>query len=122
LSSSEIEKVKGYLRSELVQQVDVAKDDQRFIQEELSHRLAIAGILPMFGFPTQVRSLFHDKAIGRSAEDLVISDRPLDHAVWAFSPGAEIPKDKQLYTAYGFAVKRDGHAGTYNEENPLGSP
>lgn len=122
LSDTEIDQVKAFVRAGLVEQVDAAKEDPRYIQEEMSHRLAIAGILPMFGFPTQVRSLFHDKTGTRKAEDLVISDRPLDHAVWAFSPGAEIPKDKQLYTAYGFAVKRDGHAGTYNEEDPLGSP
>lgn len=122
LSIEEIAKVKTFLRSELVGKIDAATDDRRYIQEELSHLLAIAGILPMFGFPTQVRSLFHDKMGGRNAEELAISDRPLDHAVWAFSPGAEIPKDKQLYTAYGFAVKRDGHNGPYNEPDPLGPP
>lgn len=121
LAEDDVEQVRIFLRSELVGQVDAAKEDPRYIQEELSHRLAIAGILPMFGFPTQVRSLFHDRSNAKKAEDLAISDRPLDHAVWAFSPGAEIPKDKQLYTAYGFAVKRDGHSGTYNEENPLGA-
>lgn len=121
LSTSELDQVKAQLRTRLVDQVDAARDDPRYIQEDLSHRLAIAGILPMFGFPTQVRSLFHDRQ-GKRAEDLVISDRPLDHAVWAFSPGAEIPKDKQLFTAYGFAVKRDGHAGIQNEESPLGPP
>jgi DEAD/DEAH box helicase domain-containing protein len=120
LANLEVEQVKSFLRNDLVREIDAARDDQRYIQAELSHRLAIAGILPMFGFPTQVRSLFHDKSNARNAEELVISDRPLDHAVWAFSPGAEIPKDKQLYTAYGFAVKRDGHKGVYNEDDPLG--
>lgn len=122
LSAQQLDTVKAFLRSKLVAQVDAATNDKRYIQDELSHRLAIAGILPMFGFPTQVRSLFHDRTHARNAEELAISDRPLDHAVWAFSPGAEIPKDKQLYTAYGFAVKRDGHDGPYNEPDPLGLP
>jgi len=122
LSGADVAQVKAFLRSGLVAEVDAATKDQRYIQDELSHRLAIAGILPMFGFPTQVRSLFHDRTSARNAEELAISDRPLDHAVWAFSPGAEIPKDKQLYTAYGFAVKRDGHNGPYNEPDPLGLP
>ncbi|WP_330848769.1 DEAD/DEAH box helicase [Aurantiacibacter sp. MUD11] len=120
LEASAVDAVRSYLREQLVSDIDQAVADQRFIQDELSYRLAVAGILPMFGFPTQVRSLFHDKTGARKADDLVISDRPLDHAVWAFSPGAEIPKDKQLFTAYGFAVKRDGFQGVGNEQNPLG--
>lgn len=110
-----------YIRDGLAVTVsDVAKDS-RFIQDELSHRLAVAGVLPMFGFPTQVRSLFLDKQANR-VEETVVSDRPLDHAVWAFSPGSEIPKDKQLYTACGFILRRDGFKGVINEPDPLGRP
>jgi len=121
LRESELASTVDFVRATLVSKIDEAVDDERFIQDELSHRLAIAGILPMFGFPSQVRALFHDRS-GKKADDLVLSDRPLDHAVWAFSPGAEIPKDKRLYSAFGFAVKRDGNHGTYNETNPLGPP
>lgn len=111
--------VERYLREELVSRIDATVSDGRYVQDDLSHRLAVAGLLPMFGFPTNVRSIFWDKA-GKNAESSALSDRPLDHAIWAFSPGAEIPKDKQLFTACGFVVKRDGHSGTYNEEGPLG--
>lgn len=121
LTGEDLQRVEEYIRKDLVARVDEAVEDRRYIQDELSHRLAIAGILPMFGFPTQVRSLFHDKSgAGKNADDLALSDRPLDHAVWAFSPGAEIPKDKQLYSAVGFVVKRDGIKGVYNEDDPLG--
>ncbi|RYD82006.1 MAG: hypothetical protein EOP84_10120, partial [Verrucomicrobiaceae bacterium] len=85
-----------YLRTGLAANISECAVDNRFIQDELSHRLAVGGLLPMFGFPTQVRSLFTDDA-ANSAEDTVISDRPLDHAVWAFSPGAEVPKDKRIF-------------------------
>ncbi|WP_135503049.1 DEAD/DEAH box helicase [Roseovarius aestuariivivens] len=115
-----IEAVESYVRSDLVKQIGECVLSSQFIQEELSHRLAVAGILPMFGFPTQVRSIFWDVKRNR-AEDTVISDRPLDHAVWAFAPGAEIPKDKRLFTACGFVSRRDGHTGIINEENPLGA-
>lgn len=121
LSGEALDAVEGYLRGELVGAIDRAVDDTRYIQDELSHRLAVAGILPMFGFPTQVRSLFWDK-MGLKADDAAISDRPLDHAVWAFAPGAEIPKDKKLFTACGFVVKQDNYNGTFNEEDPLGTP
>lgn len=112
--------LEDFARVGLVSRIDEVVKDTRFIQEELSHRLAVAGVLPMFGFPTQVRSLFHDKR-KRRAEDMVISDRPLDHAIWAFAPGAEIPKDKQLFTACGFVHKRDGYNGVTNDPDPLGS-
>ena len=121
LAPGEAEAIEAFARRGLSDLVTSVVEDPRFVQEELSHRLAVAGVLPMFGFPTQVRTLFSDRVYqGAKAEDLVLSDRPLDHAVWAFSPGAEIPKDKQLHTCCGFIVKRDGYKGVQNEENPLG--
>jgi DEAD/DEAH box helicase domain-containing protein len=123
LGLGDVEGVESYVREALVARIDEAVSDSRFVQDELSHRLAVAGILPMFGFPTQVRSLFWDNTKkARKASDTVISDRPLDHAVWAFSPGAEIPKDKQLFTAIGFVAKRDGFNGIVNEYDPMGAP
>jgi DEAD/DEAH box helicase domain-containing protein len=113
--------IEDYVQHELVGKIDEAVSDKRFIQNELSQRLAVAGILPMFGFPSQVRSLFSDRRATR-ADETVLSDRPLDHAVWAFSPGSEIPKDKQLHTACGFVFKRDGFRGVVNEPDPLGGP
>lgn len=112
----------SYARNQLVVDVDEAVNDPHFIQEELSHLLAVAGVLPMFGFPTQVRSLFWDKHKASKLEEVVISDRPLDHAIWAFSPGAEIPKDKQLNTVSGFVHRKDGPMGVKNEPAPLGTP
>ena len=54
----------------------------------------------MFGFPTRTRSLFKGGKDNKG-DKLTISDRPLDHAIWSFSPaGAEIAKDKQIHTAY----------------------
>ena len=116
-----VKEVEDYLRKSLAPRIDQVAKDTRFVQRELSHRLAVAGILPMFGFPTQVRSLFLDKRASRKSE-VELSDRPIDHAVWAFSPGAEVPKDKQLHTAVGFVSKFDGRDGVANEPNPLGSP
>lgn len=113
--------VEAYVREQLVSRIDDAVADTRFVQGELSHRLAVAGLLPMFGFPTQVRTLFWDRKAARTSST-ELSDRPLDHAVWAFSPGAEIPKDKQLFTAVGLVAKHDGRNGVTNEHDPLGAP
>ncbi|WP_109793432.1 DEAD/DEAH box helicase [Minwuia thermotolerans] len=121
LAPPEVEGTVKWIRDDLARRVSEAVSDPRYVQGELSQRLAVAGILPMFGFPTQVRSLFADKKVN-SAEDSVISDRALDHAVWAFSPGAEIPKDKQLHTVVGFVQRADIGNRVLNIEDPLGPP
>lgn len=72
--------------------------------EELSEILAWSGVLPMFGFPSRVRSLwsrvprYEDKELGSSQ----LSDRPIDMAVSAFAPGAELVRDGWVYKANGF--------------------
>lgn len=110
-----------YIREELGEVITGVVDNNSLIQEELSERLAIAGILPMFGFPSQVRSLFSFKK-GARLEDMVISDRPLDHAVWAFSPGAEVPRDKRIHTACGFIYMYESGGKVREDPDPLGSP
>lgn len=122
LSATERDDLVAYARSGLVAAIDDAVANTNFIQQELSHRLAVAGVLPMFGFPTQVRSLFRDIGKINRLDDSVISDRSLDHAVWAFSPGAEIPRDKRLHTAYGFVLRKETTMGVRNEPAPLGDP
>jgi DEAD/DEAH box helicase domain-containing protein len=49
----------------LIPEIDRAVQNQHLTQDHLSERLANAGVLPMFGFPTRVRSLFHSRWIGR---------------------------------------------------------
>jgi DEAD/DEAH box helicase domain-containing protein len=122
LQEGELEMIQDYARTELVEEVSAIVADQAFIQKELSVRLATAGLLPLFGFPSQVRSLFHFKGNATSAEDMVLSDRPLDHAIWAFSPGAEIPRDKLIYTACGFEFKADIGGRIQADPDPLGPP
>ena len=120
LEANSINKILSYFKNDLINEIDEKIADDRFIQNELSERLATAGILPMFGFPTRVRSLFNPNA--DEIENAVISDRPLDHAIWSFSPGSEIPKDKQLFTACGFGVLRESFGNIISEPNPLGEP
>jgi DEAD/DEAH box helicase domain-containing protein len=71
----------------------------------LSELLANAGILPMFGFPTRVRTLLDGPVRDRDSLDRrSISDRPLDQAVSLFSPGAEIVREGRIHTCVGFAA------------------
>jgi len=121
LEDGDRDEIELYCREQLGGRISTAVDDSSLIQLELSERLAVAGLLPMFGFPTRVRSLFMPTP-GGSAADKVVSDRPLDHAVWSFSPGAELPKDKVLHTTCGFALLYDSYEGIKRDPDPLGTP
>jgi hypothetical protein len=69
---------------------------------ELSERLAHAGVLPMFGFPTRVRQLYLEVP-GKNATwppELAV-DRDIALAVSQFAPGGEVVKDGQVYTVVG---------------------
>ena len=47
--------------NDLVPTVTAISTDPRYTQTALSERLANAGVLPMFGFPTRVRLLYHGR-------------------------------------------------------------
>ena len=66
---------------------------------ELAQRLAEAGLLPMFGFPTRERLLYQRRPSGREVSGAV--GRQIDIAISEFAPGSEIVKDKGVYTAVG---------------------
>ncbi len=121
LSKNQVEEIQSWCRNSLASEITSYVNSSTYFQDELSERLASAGLLPMFGFPTRVRSLSTKPFRADEIEDSVISDRPLDYAIWAFSPGAEVLKDKQIHTAYGFARWSPGSMGkAYADDNPLG--
>lgn len=102
-----------HIRSELVREIDRAQVDPLFTHVDLSERLANAGVLPMFGFPTRVRELFYPEGQGRVLE---VSERPLGQAVSMFSPGSVVIRDGWVYEANGFASYRPR---TGRSDNPL---
>jgi DEAD/DEAH box helicase domain-containing protein len=111
-----------YLRFELVAKIDLAVQDASYTQAELSERLATAGLLPMYGFPTRVRPLYSRRPRNLLEEsNCQVSDRPLDMAVSSFAPGAEILKDKQIHVSCGFAAW-DFKGGRAAPMDPLGMP
>lgn len=71
---------------------------------DLSQRLAEHGILPMFGFPTQVRHLYlhqPQRSHPWPPEDAI--DRDMRIAISEFAPGNEIVREKKVYTPIGLA-------------------
>ena len=82
----------GDCPASLLGEVDaVADNDTRYPQPELSERLAHAGVLPMFGFPTRVRFLYADRPRRLPPTDVV--DRDLDIAISQFAPGSETVRE-----------------------------
>jgi DEAD/DEAH box helicase domain-containing protein len=62
-------------------------------------------VLPMFGFPSRVRPLYGGRI--RSRDDLEkqsVTDRSLDMAISAFSPGAQVVREGWLHSSVGFAA------------------
>ena len=117
-------KLIAWVRDSLITKVtEIANDNTVYVQTSLSERLANAGLLPMFGFPTRTRNLFHaDPTRSRKwpPEDAV--DRPLDIAISQFAPGSETVKDGIVHAAVGVAHyqrRRDGQVVQMPE--PLGA-
>lgn len=68
----------------------------------VAHALAEGGLLPMYGMPTRVRPLY--LGLHSSAPDDVdwdTTDRDSDLAIYEFSPGASLVRDKRVHTAIG---------------------
>ncbi|WP_454051077.1 DEAD/DEAH box helicase [Cellulomonas sp. Marseille-Q8402] len=120
ISARAVDEIIEWARHALVREIDEVAGSPIFTQAALSERLANAGVLPMFGFPTRVRNLYRTGVDNRITLDQ-ISDRPLDQAVSLFAPGAEVVSDGWVYTVNGFAsAYRDGR-GNVRTNDPIRS-
>lgn len=110
-----------YVINDLVNDVTKASTNLRFPQNSLSERLANAGLLPMFGLPTRVRYLFHDRPSSATPwppEDVI--SRDLDIAISQFAPGSETVKDALIHTSIGVAAYEPQGINAIETINPLG--
>jgi len=106
---SQKESLVDFVRDSLTSQIETCAVDLDLKGvKHLSERLANRGILPMFGLPTRVRNLFHERPFEawRWPPRHGVIDRDLDIAISQFAPGAETVKDKQIHTAVGVALFR----------------
>lgn len=118
LARHQVHDVVQWARDSLVNDVDGVADSDVYTQRALSERLANAGVLPMFGFPTRTRTLFRTAADGALTSD-EISGRSLDQAVSLFAPGAEVVNDGWVYTVNGFADVYQDARGAIRSGDPL---
>jgi hypothetical protein len=112
-----------YCTQQLVPEVTQVSMNPLYTQDALSERLANAGILPMFGFPTRTRYLYHERPRGAfpwPPDDIV--DRELDIAISQFAPAAETVKDGLIHTTVGVVDYRPQGNNVVEAPNPLGPP
>lgn len=124
LGDKEKEDLVGEISSSLVREIsNVAEDNGNYPQENLSERLANAGILPMFGFPTKTRYLYLERLTRRN--DLLSRkgavSRDLEKAINSFAPGSQIVRDKKLYTVAGLVTweSRQGRPWAADGRGPI---
>lgn len=92
---------------DLINEIDSCVNSKNYFHESLSERLANGGILPMFGFPTNVRYLYEKRP--HSFQNVSSIDRDLSLAISTFTPGSQIVKDKKLFTSVGVVgYRREG--------------
>jgi DEAD/DEAH box helicase domain-containing protein len=94
-----IDEIYEEVKTRLVDEISAAANSSDFPNMALSERLANAGLLPMFGFPTKVRVLYERRPDTLPAPNVV--DRNLDLAISEFAPGSEVVKDKKILSAVG---------------------
>ena len=112
--------VEGSDGDSLVGSIDKAVN-QPTTFEDLSQHLAEYGVLPMFGFPTRSRLLFHDRpnSVYPWPPKSTI-DRNLDIAISQFAPKSELVKDKLVHTAIGIASWNPAGGQVKPSSNPFG--
>jgi Lhr-like helicase len=98
---------------------DVAGHRKSALHHALSERLAAFGVLPMFGLPTKIRYLFHQRPTRWPPEYGTI-DRDLEIAISQFAPGAQTVKDDELHTAVGVVDFRPDAGEAVMYPDPLG--
>lgn len=91
----------------LVIEIDQCVDEFPFKEDDLSQSLAESSILPMFGFPTGVRLLYHQQPRGSNWPPTSgVIDREIEIAISQFAPGSETVKDKRIHTSIGIVSYR----------------
>ncbi len=112
-----------YLRHDLIEKITEIAQDPRFTQDALSERLANAGVLPMFGFPSRVRVMYTRwprLGVPWPPEEGTV-DRDLDLAISQFAPGSQTVKDKAVHTAVGI-VRLYPTGGVVQSEDGFSPP
>jgi|WetSurMetagenome_2_1015567.scaffolds.fasta_scaffold01432_5 DEAD/DEAH box helicase domain-containing protein len=86
----------------LYKAIETAIANEQITTDDIAETLAEAGLLPMYGMPTRVRTLYTE--INTESKELSSVSRDIEMAVTSFAPGSQVTKDKKVVTALGFAT------------------
>lgn len=116
-----------YIIDDLVKDIDLKCKDNE-VDESLSLYLANKGILPLYGFPSTIRSLFINMSKNGknyNLEDFRNGDYAIERnhiqALSYYSPGTETVKDKAVYQSIGLAYPYISGKEIVWSENPEGN-
>ena len=116
------EELLAFVREQAVGAIDAAAGRSEAPTAELSQRLAEAGQLPMFGFPTRVRTLYHGRPeLTRPWPPPFIVDRDASVAISEFAPGSDVVKDKAIHRCIGVASFQPRGNQVWSDPDPLGN-
>jgi hypothetical protein len=113
-----------HVAADLIPAIDQVAQNS-LAHQPLSERLASYGVLPMFGFPTRVRYLYHGgppRADAGWPPERGVVDRQLDIAISQFAPGSQTVKDDQLLTSVGVVDYFPSGGGVQTSPDPLANP
>lgn len=120
LTETQVQEIERWARVDLIKEVERIIVQPERSDDELSLVLALGGLLPLFGFPTRVRNLYHGEVVSRELDNHVVADRPLAMAITNYAPGAEVVRDGLVHTAAGF-VHYVKAGKSWLPADPLGS-
>lgn len=111
-----------FVNGDLIPRMDAIAASTTMTQRDLSERLAEDGLLPMFGFPTRVRMLYHERPrFSDWPPERGVVDRELDIAISQFAPCAETVKDGLIHTSIGVVDYVPGPGRIDEVPQPLGA-
>ena len=116
----QISQLTHWVINDLENEIDIQATNHPFEEDDLSQALAESGLLPMFGFPTGVRLLYHrHPRLADWPPTSGVIDRNIEIAINQFAPGSETIKDKKIYTSIG-VVSYKPERGRLISENDIG--
>lgn len=105
--ANNIHNLVNWVLKDLVDEIAQHAENHPFDVDDLSQALAESGLLPMFGFPTRTRLLYHEKPKSKPWPPMSGKvDRDIEVAISDFAPGSETIKDKRIHTSIGIVSYR----------------
>ncbi len=106
-----IDELINWVATELETRINECVENHEHKDDDLSQVLAESGLLPMFGFPTGVRLLYHQQPrVSNWPPTSGVVDRDIELAISQFAPGSETIKDKRIHTSIGIvSYKREAN-------------